>query len=199
MLKVVFDMGNVLLDYDPKRFIAPYVTEEKDRQLILQELFHCPEWLGGDMGVMTFDEIEAIACSRLPERLHPAVHQILDTYAPAMYTKDGVKEMIETLLGAGFDLYILSNVGSKYSEMRPNIPHADEFKGEFQSWQVKMLKPDPAIYRKFCETYDLRPEECFFIDDSPANVFMARQVGMQSMVYRDDPENVVKTLLSTLA
>lgn len=196
MYKVVFDMGNVLLDYNPRRFLSPYVKNEEDLQSINNALFASPEWLGGDMGIYTFDEIEKIACAKLPERLHNAVKQAIKVFPTQMFAKDGIEELISKLIDKGYDLYILSNVGTSYSEMRSNIPYIESFKGEFLSHKVKLLKPDIKIYQMFFDEFQLSPEECFFIDDSAANVFMAEQAGMKGIVYRDNPKEVLATILS---
>lgn len=196
MYKVVFDMGNVLLDYNPRRFLSPYVKNEEDLQSINNALFASPEWLGGDMGIYTFDEIEKIACAKLPERLHNAVKQAIKVFPTQMFAKDGIEELISKLIDKGYDLYILSNVGTSYSEMRSNIPYIESFKGEFLSHKVKLLKPDIKIYQMFFDEFQLSPEECFFIDDSAVNVFMAEQAGMKGIVYRDNPKEVLATILS---
>lgn len=189
-------MGNVLLDYNPKRFLSPYVKNEEDLQSVNNVLFASPEWLGGDMGIYTFDEIEKIACAKLPERLHNAVKQAIKVFPTQMFAKDGIEELISKLIDKGYDLYILSNVGTSYSEMRSNIPYIEAFKGEFLSHKVKLLKPDIKIYQMFFDEFKLSPEECFFIDDSAANVFMAEQAGMKGIVYRDNPKEVLATILS---
>lgn len=189
-------MGNVLLDYNPKRFISPYVKNDEDLQLINDALFASPEWLGGDMGVYSFNQIEKLACDKLPKRLHNIVKQVIKVFPSQMFVKDGIEDLIKALIDKGYDLYILSNVGSGYSEMRKNIPYIELFKGEFLSYKVKLLKPDIKIYQMFFDEFQLSPEECFFIDDSAANVFMAEQAGMKGIVYRDNPKEVLATILS---
>lgn len=196
MYKIVFDMGNVLLDYNPKRFISPYVKNDEDLQLINDALFASPEWLGGDMGVYSFNQIEKLACDKLPKRLHNIVKQVIKGFPSQMFVKDGIEDLIKALIDKGYDLYILSNVGSGYSEMRQNIPYIELFKGEFLSYKVKLLKPDIKIYQMFFDQFQLLPEECFFIDDSPTNVFMAGQAGMKGLVYRNNPKEVLNTILS---
>ena len=61
------------------------------------------------------------------------------------------------------------------------------FSGKVVSARVRMLKPEPDIYRYLLVSFDLKAGECFFIDDSPANVAAARALGLQGMVFTDVP------------
>ena len=65
---IVFDMGNVLLDFDPERVVERFCADEAERALILRELFHAPEWLMADRGLMTRNELrEILNLTPLPE------------------------------------------------------------------------------------------------------------------------------------
>jgi len=189
---IVLDMGNVLLDFDPVRFTKRFVQEDEDVRAIVRALFGCPEWIGGDLGTYSDEEIVACACKCLPERLHSAVKAVMEDFYRQMPAYPGTKEMIEGLLGMGFDLYLLSNVGIHYDEMRKNIPLIDKFKGEFLSYQVNLLKPQPEIFTAFCERFRLNPENCLFVDDSPANVFGAMRAGMQGFVFRGEADALLQ-------
>ena len=67
------------------------------------------------------------------------------------------------------------------------------FAGVVVSGRVKLLKPDPAIYRLLLESYGLDPAACLFIDDSPANVEGARKVGLHATRF-ESPEQVERAL-----
>ena len=58
-------------------------------------------------------------------------------------------------------------------------PFLEKFDGVIVSGLERLVKPDPRIYRVFCERYGLAPESCVFIDDSEPNVIAARKFGMQ--------------------
>lgn len=189
---IVLDMGNVLLDYDPKRFIAPFVEKEEDRKAIIQELFSSAEWIGGDLGTYTDEMVMAAAFKRLPERLHGAVRAVMGDFYKRMPAYPDTERLITTLLDKGFNLYLLSNVGVHFDEMRKNIPHLDRFCGEFLSYQVKLIKPQPEIFAAFCEKYHLAPETCLFVDDSPANAFGAMRAGMKGFVFRGDADKLLE-------
>ena len=53
---IIFDMGNVLLDYNPQICLDCFLENEKDKALIMEELFRGPEWIEGDLGYLTDEE-----------------------------------------------------------------------------------------------------------------------------------------------
>ena len=69
------------------------------------------------------------------------------------------------------------------------------FDGVMVSSDVHLIKPDTRIYELLCETYDLNPEECVFIDDRPENVEAAKRVGMKGIVFEGDYKVVEKVIL----
>ena len=66
---ILFDMGNVLLRFDPQAFLDRLDLSEEDRTLLLQEVFRSQEWVSMDAGILREETAEPIMCSRLPEHL----------------------------------------------------------------------------------------------------------------------------------
>ena len=64
-------------------------------------------------------------------------------------------------------------------------PFLEKFDGVVVSGLEHLVKPDPRIFRVFCERYSLAPSECVFIDDSEPNVVAARKFGMQAIHFKD--------------
>lgn len=102
----------------------------------------------------------------------------------------GMDTLITELNARGHNLYLLSNVGNRYSEFRHLIPGIELFEGEYISSEHGVLKPSPLIYEMFCETFDLDPETCIFIDDSAANVEVAQRSGMLGIVFHGDVDKL---------
>ena len=69
-----------------------------------------------------------------------------------------------------------------------------KFSGTVFSAPLKMAKPDPQIYRYLFETFSLKPEECFFIDDLEENVRAGKALGMDGIVFKGNIREV-KTAL----
>lgn len=192
---VVFDMGNVLLDFNPARYLAQYVEREEDREPVRRALFGSVEWVMTDHGTMDDAGLIRAACGRLPERLHGTVENIVGHWYQDMPAYPGIGGVIRSLKDEGYRLYVLSNVCGHYDVMRRNIPHIERFDGEFISSDWRLLKPEPAIFTAFCQHFSLVPAQCFFLDDQPANVYGAQRIGMKGMVYRGDPESIRTALL----
>lgn len=191
---VVLDMGNVMLDYNPERYLETYIEREEDRPLVKAELFGAVEWTMCDYGTGDDEGLIAAACRHLPERLHPQVEKLVRSWYYDMPAYPEMGEKIGELLDKGYRLYVLSNVNRHYDVMRRSIPHLDRFSGEFVSYQWKLIKPEPAIFSAFCQHFNLVPAECLFVDDRQDNVLGAMRVGMNAMVYHGDPARIDEKL-----
>ena len=98
----------------------------------------------------------------------------------------GMAELARELKGLGLGVYMLSNAAPTLHEYFPRIPGSEVFDGLFVSTDWKLLKPEPAIYETFLRHFGLRAEECFFIDDAPANADGARRAGMTAVMFCGD-------------
>ena len=95
-------------------------------------------------------------------------------------------EIMRRLRGEGIPVYALSNWAAEtFSSTRDQFPFLDEFDGILLSGQVGVGKPDPAIFRLFLECFGLTAESTVFIDDSPANVAVARSFGIQALLFQN--------------
>lgn len=68
---IVFDMGNVLLDYNPDVCLNYFLDNEDDKALIKKILFNGQEWIDADRGLLTDEDIYERVKDQIPERLHP--------------------------------------------------------------------------------------------------------------------------------
>ena len=92
-------------------------------------------------------------------------------------------ELIKELKNLGYGIYLLSNANRQLPRYFDRIPGAEHFDGRIVSADWLLLKPQKEIYEKLYEVYRLRPEECFFIDDQPANIEGAWCTGMDGAVF----------------
>ena len=76
---IVFDMGNVLVWFDPELFMDRYSLTGEDRRLIRNEVFRSVEWTMLDRGVIDEEIAERRILPRLPERLHDAARGLIET------------------------------------------------------------------------------------------------------------------------
>ena len=183
---ILFDMGNVLIRFDRKVFLDRLDISPEDRQLLMREVFLSVEWVRMDRGTLEEPEAEAIICRRLPERLHPAVHQLVSCWDEPMLPVPGMARLVEELKAGGYGIYLLSNASIRQHQYWPKIPGWQFFDGKVISADEKVMKPHPDYYRIALERFGLRPEECFFVDDVPANIEGAQFCGISGAVFHED-------------
>lgn len=185
---IVFDMGQVLMDFAPPKFIARLGYTGEDAQALLQEVFKGWEWVAFDRGDVTGEDVVDSACSRLPARLHGAARELVFHWWEDVIPMPGAKELVTELYDKGYPLYVLSNASQDFHTYFDRIPGSEYLPRErrFVSSDHRLLKPEHEIYELFFRTYDLAPESCVFIDDNPSNVEAARRLGMQALVHRGD-------------
>ncbi|MCI1665509.1 MAG: HAD family phosphatase [Atopobiaceae bacterium] len=187
---VVFDMGNVLLRWDPPFFSRLFTDDEADAELIRLALFDAPEWPLLDAGAISEDTMERIGELRLPEserdRLSPTLRRTFAEWDLHQQRIPETNALVERLHAEGTGCYLLTNAGMRFSRQRGNIPCADVMDGIVVSACERLMKPDPAIYLLLCERYGITPESCLFVDDGPRNVDGAMRAGMRGFVFDGD-------------
>lgn len=181
---VIFDMGAVLLDYDPAVFIRHFGIEGEDMRLLQEKLYASWEWAMMDWGYMTEEETIERITPCLPERLQSAVPPLVKQWDRICPMVEGMLPLLAELKEKGYHLYLLSNAGPRHKEYWPQLPTAPYFEGKVISAEEHLVKPQPEIYRVLLERYALRPEECVFIDDVPLNVAGAARCGIPGIVFR---------------
>ena len=196
MTSVVFDLGNVLIPWDPRFLYRKLLPDEAAVERFLGDVCTA-EWnLGLDAG-RPWDE----AIGELLER-HPAHAPLIRAYderwgemiAPAIAESVMI---LEELAAAGTPLYALTNWSeAKFNYARPRYPFLDRFRDIVVSGTVKLVKPDPAIYRLLLDRNGLSARECIFIDDSLKNVEAAAALGMNAIHFRSPAE--LRSLLAGL-
>ena len=197
---IVFDMGNVLVRYDSMRTSRQFEEDETELNLVNTSVFVSPEWIFLDMGVMSEEEALKKMQARLPQgHAREAARLCLEHWHEyCMWEIPGMRELVTELKEKGYGIYRCSNASLRMlSCYRQVIPAIELFDGVLFSAEVKCLKPQKEIYMHFYRRFNLKPEECFFIDDLPGNIEGARQTGMDGYCFADgDVERLKARLLS---
>jgi len=183
---IVFDMGGVLMDWDPQKISLALCPDPDDAALLAHAVFDSREWGWVDAGAMKPETVAWTAKLKLPERLH----DLADVFALQWYDEfeplPAMGDLVRELKAQGYGVYLLSNAGTTFADYRDRIPAIDVFDGILVSCYEHMVKPDEGIYQLFCERYNLDPASCLFIDDLQRNVIGAQRAGMQGYVYDGD-------------
>ncbi len=191
---VVFDIGNVLLRWDPRNLYRHIIPDEAEMEWFLSNVCTNAWNLEQDRG-RDWDEAVALLVKDHPE--HEAAIRAFHERWPE--TVSGIFEqnvaLLQTLREAGVPNYCITNFsGPKFVLAKEIYPFLAGFDGIIVSGDEKLLKPDAPIYRLLLDRYGLEAEDCIFIDDSRANVEGARQVGMHAIHYPDEQVDLAAEL-----
>ena len=125
--------------------------------------------------------------ARVPEKLwEPVEFLVGGWYQRFLFPMPGMAELVQELKENGYHLYLLSNASAALRDYFPRIPGSECFEKLMVSAEEKLLKPSFEIYRRLYEKFGLNPKECWFIDDSPANVEGAICTGMGGTIFYGD-------------
>ena len=183
---IIFDMGNVLLTFDPEIPLKQYLDNDEDRAIIRKELFEGPQWIMADEGKIKNAERYEPVSKRVPKRLHEVLHKFVDEWQICFEPISGAKEFIDHCREKGYHLYILSNADDTFHDYFPKQYPLSLFDGITVSSDIKMIKPNREIYEYFLAQHDLVADECLFIDDRAENITAAEAVGIHGFVFQSD-------------
>lgn len=183
---IVFDMGGVLMDWDPVKISLALCPDPDDAALLRRAVFDSREWGWVDAGAIAPETVAWTAKLKLPERLHDLADVFALHWFDALEPMPATGELVRELKAEGYGVYLLSNAGTTFESYRARIPAIDAFDGVLVSCYEHVVKPDEAIYQLFCERYGLEPSSCLFVDDMRRNVVGAERAGMQGYVFDGD-------------
>ena len=182
---VVFDIGCVLLTFEPETYLPLTVSAELAERLDWHLLYDSPMWVALDGGTVTEEEVARDTARRFgDESVWPQIMPAIQRFPEFMRPMPAC-ELIPQLHAQGKKVFALSNYGLEpfaRTEKRFSALFS-QMDGMVISGRERVSKPDAAIYQLLCSRYGLTPAECVFIDDRPVNVEAARRVGMQGILY----------------
>lgn len=179
---IVFDLGNVLISFNPSEFLDKKNYPENIKTCILSDVFHSKEWKALDNGdINTSEAIESIASHSSLKK--EEIAHIFKLRTELIYPIDENVRLLPALKKRGLRLYFLSNFpGDIFEEIRSGYYFFKYFDGGIISAEVNLSKPDTRIYRALFDKYSLIPEESLFIDDIEVNVMAAKETGMKGLI-----------------
>jgi 2-haloacid dehalogenase len=191
----VFDLGGVFVDWNPMYLFRKLFKTEEEAQWF-QDHICTRDWnLEFDAG-----DIYAEGVAKLITR-HPKYWREIQAYNTRWKETmgpfiDGTIAIHDELIAAEIPTFAITNFSwEKWISCLGEWPFLEKFDGVIVSGLERLVKPDPRIYRLFCERYGVAPENCVFIDDSEPNIVAARKFGMQGIVFTS-PEQLRAELVA---
>lgn len=177
---LIFDVGNVLLEYRWHDMLMDYGLSAKEANDVGDQIFDNNLWSAMDLGTMETDEIiEAYA------KLYPNYADLIRwfiTHGELMHVKrEDVWKRVHELKEKGYHIYLLSNYSKDLFELHTSeASFMQDIDGKVVSYQIHIGKPDAAIYQYLLDTYELKPQESVFFDDREENTAAAERMGIKS-------------------
>ena len=181
---VVFDLGGVLIDWDPRYLYRSLFGGDEAAMERFLATVCTPEWNRGQDAGRPWSEAIASLVAEHPEHAD-LIRAFWDRWPETLGDAiDPTVDVLAELRAAGIPLYALSNWSAEtFPIARPRYPFLDWFDGIVISGEVGAAKPDPRIYQALVERHGLDPASLAFVDDVPANVAAAEDLGMRGLTF----------------
>lgn len=197
MKNIVFDIGNVLLDFHPQEFLKGLGFEKNIEDRLYKLIFLSDEWKELDRGSIDYEVAEKIFKTKAPD-LKKEISIVLDKWHEMLVPIEPNVDLLKSLKDYGYNIYYLSNFQKDvYEKMYDKHDFLRIGNGGVISYQVNTLKPDHFIYAILLSKYNLDPSETLFIDDNFDNIEEAKKIGFHSVLFTncDELKNSIKPLL----
>ena len=180
---VVFDIGRVLLEYEPLKYLNNLYDPEKSK-ILYENIFLSKEWVDLDLGIITKDKAKDLITSRIAD-MEKEVSHVLDNWYKSMIPIKSSVSIKKHIRKNGLNIYLLSNMNEVvFENLREENSFLSEVEGQIVSGYENILKPNKEIYKTLIGRYKINPKESLFIDDTKENVDAAIDLGFKSVVYK---------------
>lgn len=183
---IIFDIGNVLVGFEPVEYLKSFHFPPEKETIIKKALFGTHAWNEYDRGALSLEEIEELFAANAPQNREDVLRVFRGAYQ-CITREDYAIPWIKELKAKGFRVYYLSN----YSDhMRRHtldsldfLPYMD---GGLFSYEVHQIKPEPEIFCSLLKRCpEIVPEESVFFDDAPANIEAAANLDFNAILFRN--------------
>ncbi|MEG2614855.1 MAG: HAD family phosphatase [Alistipes sp.] len=194
MKNIVFDLGGVVFARDKNKCTQEFIDFFAFVRAPQMPKF----WEEYDRGALSINEVKEVLC-----RINGCTREKCDLFVDLAIAKqeaiEPTQQLIEQLKGAGYQLYVLSNMSKEFIEFLRQQPVYRHFEGEVVSCEEHTVKPEPHIFELLLGRYNLDPAETLFIDDRADNLTAATKFGIHIQLFNHhDPATTCATLRQQL-
>ena len=198
---LVFDLGNVLIEWNSEKILTYFETEKVRRQVLRQAIFESGVWHQTDKGELSLKEACEEVLAQLDASYHSVVKNIFYHWYEVVHVYSDLQERIRLWANqGGYRIYILSTTCEIFYHIEKAglLPIYPLLSGYILSSEVGVVKPEAEIYQKLLKKYNLNPVESVFIDDIQANLDTAAELGFETILSTSETENIraMETLLA---
>ncbi|MCQ2068564.1 MAG: HAD family phosphatase [Bacteroidaceae bacterium] len=192
---IIFDYGNVLVDWNPAYLFLPVFGGDEEKCRFFTENVCNREWF------TRIDQGESMdVCVAELQKAYPEYADVIALFRDRWFDMcsgdiPGMLEIIQDLKNQGMGVYGLTNWPAEtFAEARRRFKTLASIDNYVVSSAVRLAKPQPEIFRLLLSKYNLKPEECVFIDDRVDNVNAAKALGITGIVYPGSADALRKEL-----
>ena len=188
---LVFDFGNVLIEWNPAKILATFV--EEDRKRIKAAIFDSGFWAQTDTGQLTLEVAIQAAQTLLDSSYSATVEAIFTHWYETVDVYHQLQEKIFEWAQLGYGIYILSTTSEIFYavENAGLLPMTKVLTGKILFYEVGCAKPDKSIYQKLLTQYTLQASQCVFIDDLQINLDAAKSLGFETILATSEQQNII--------
>lgn len=180
---IVFDIGNVCVDFCYRDFFESFGFSEEITRRICLATTENEVWNLGDTGKHSEEELLEIFISQDPD-MERELRMVYKNFEGIIRERPETIPWIKELKEKGYKVYYLSNYPSKIArECADDMTFLNHMDGGILSYKIGMVKPDGDIYKKLLSMYGLNARECLFIDDRADNCEAAIREGYHAIQY----------------
>ena len=189
---LIFDFGNVLIEWNPAKILAAFVKEE-DRKRVEAAIFDSGLWAQTDTGQLTLEAAIQAAQTLLDSSYSATVEAIFSHWYETVDVYHQLQEKIFEWAQLGYGIYILSTTSEIFYavENAGLLPMTKVLTGKILSYEVGFAKPDKSIYQKLLTQYALHANQCVFIDDLQINLDAAKSLGFETILATSEQQNII--------
>lgn len=166
---IIFDLGNVIINYDQQKIIDRFAKNDEEKEYLMEKNFKAPEWERIDLGEITNSEAIDIINKRENYKYEELTKEFWENWYKSQKINEDIVEIARKLKDKGYNIYVLSNMASATFEYFKNIDFFELCSGIIISAQEHVKKPNEKIFNILLERYQLKAEECLFLDDDDTN------------------------------
>lgn len=190
---VIFDIGQVLVEFDWKSYIRGLGFSEKTNLELGKVIFSNPLWKERDRGDKSEEEYIEDFISLAPH-LEKEIRLVFLNVVDIVEVFPYANEWIKTIKAQGYKVFLLSNYSKRSFEHDMNqFEFLQYIDGKVISYEIQHVKPEPEIYKVLIDKYNIIPEEAVFLDDVEENLEGAKSFGINTILV-DSYENAIKEL-----
>ena len=180
---ILFDMGNVIMDFSPDYILSMYTKDVKLINFLKYKILYTVAWARSDKGELTEEGIYDETIKGLDEKYHSIAKEVIYGWYNYKTESKEIYELMKELKNKGYRLFLCSNAAESFHKYEDKIEAFKLLEAKVVSADIRQVKPDKEFFEYILNTYRLKPEECFFIDDLAVNVKGAYECGIDGYQY----------------